>query len=224
MIHIEHEISNLRTALMDMWDLVLKQLNDTNTALRTGDKDLAMTVMQQEKRVNSFELSIDRSCEDFIALLQPVATDLRFVLANLKINTNLERIGDIASGICEYIAETETEFLPDMIDKMKIESMMNNAMEMVADLKLAYVTEDTQTARTIFKRDKFLDQINEQGSTLALQCLEEFPLQKRQTLHLLSIMRKVERIGDQSKNIAEEIIFYIEAKVVKHKKKGKEKE
>ncbi|MEO6191301.1 MAG: phosphate signaling complex protein PhoU, partial [Saprospiraceae bacterium] len=222
MLQIEHELNNMKSSLLDMWDLVIKQLENSLLAIKTGDKDMAMTVQQQEKRVNSFELSIDRMCEDFIALYQPVASDLRFVLANLKINTNLERIGDFASGISEFITDSETSYQPAMIERMQIEQMLVSAIDMVKDLKEALMYEDTKLARTIFKRDKLLDQFNDQGSTLTLQCLEEFPDYKRQALHLLSIMRKVERVGDQAKNIAEEIIFFIEAKIVKHKKKKKE--
>lgn len=224
MFQIDHEISELKSNILEMWDLIIMQLDNAYLALKEGDKDIAHGVQQREKRVNAYELNIDRRCEDFIALYQPVASDLRYVLANLKINTNLERIGDIACGITEYITDTDQDFNKEMMNLMDVEKMLQISIEMVKDLREAFTFENTQMARTIFKRDKILDKINESGSTQTLLCLDQFPNEKRQALHLLSIMRKIERIGDQSKNIAEEIIFYIEAKVVKHKKKGKEKE
>ncbi|MEP7194968.1 MAG: phosphate signaling complex protein PhoU [Saprospiraceae bacterium] len=224
MLHIEQEINQLKSSLLEMWDLVITQLENALQSIVDGDKDIAHGVQQHEKRVNGLELAIDRICENFIALNQPVASDLRYVLSGLKINTNLERIADNACGITEYITDTEKEFDKQMLEIMEIEKMLLQAIEMVKDLREAFTFENSTLARTIFKRDKILDKINENGSTQTLICLEQFPNDKRQALHLLSIMRKIERVGDQCKNIAEEIIFYTEAKVVKHKKKGKEKE
>lgn len=202
-----------------MWELVNSQLEKTQQSLSKFDRDLALEVQENEKRVNAYELHIDKACEDFLALYQPLATDLRFILSTLKINTNLERIADIASGISEFISDVDTGFEPKILDQMSALKMLSISVEMVRDLKEAYQYENTSLARTIFNRDKLLDAINEKASTLAIECLDHFPDQKRHTLHVLSMIRKIERIGDQCKNIAEEIIFYLDAKVVKHKKK-----
>lgn len=224
MLHVENEIQELKDKLITMWDLVIKQMEKTRLAMTNLDKDLALEVQSNERRVNAFELSIDRECEDFIALLQPVASDLRFVISCLKINTNLERIGDIAYGISEFISDAEEEFNPEVIYKMGADKMMELSIEMVKDLRESYLMENTTKARTVYKRDKMLDKINDVASYTAIECLDLFPDQRRQTLHVLSIVRKIERIGDQAKNIAEEIIFHVEAKVIKHKKKEKDKE
>lgn len=222
MLHLENEIQELRDKLLSMWDLVIKQLDKTELSFRSFDKDLAMEIQETERRVNASELSIDRACEDFIALLQPVASDLRFVLSTLKINTNLERIADIACGISEFISDTEEEFNAEIISSMEADKMLSICIEMVKDLREAYLLENTKLARTVYKRDKMLDKLNDVASYKALDCLDKFPQHRRQTLHVLSIIRKLERVGDQSKNIAEEIIFYIDAKVVKHRRKEKE--
>jgi phosphate transport system protein len=205
-----------------MWDLVIKQLDKTEISFKSFDKDLAMEIQEVEKRVNAFELNIDRACEDFIALLQPVASDLRFVLSTLKINTNLERIADIACGVAEFISDTDEEMNGDIIMLMEADKMLKLAIEMVKDLREAYLLENTKLARSVFKRDKMLDQLNEVVSYRAIECLDKYPENRRQTLHVLSIVRKLERVGDQSKNIAEEIIFYIDAKVIKHRTKEKD--
>jgi phosphate transport system protein len=220
MLHLENEIQELRDKLLSMWDLVIKQMDKTEISFKTYDKDLAMEIQETEKRVNAFELNIDRACEDFIALLQPVASDLRFVLSTLKINTNLERIADIVCGISEFITDTDDEFNADIISTMEADKMLGICIEMVKDLREAYLLENTKLARTVYKRDKMLDNLNDVASYKAIECLDKYPEQRRQTLHVLSIIRKLERVGDQSKNIAEEIIFYIDAKVVKHKRKG----
>lgn len=221
MLHLENEIQELRDKLLSMWDLVIKQLDKTEISFKSFDRDLAMEIQETEKRVNAYELSIDRACEDFIALLQPVASDLRFVLSTLKINTNLERIADIACGISEFISDTDENFNAEIISHMEADKMLTLCIEMVKDLREAYLLENTKLARTVYKRDKMLDELNDIASHKAIECLDNYPQQRRQTLHVLSIIRKLERVGDQSKNIAEEIIFYIDAKVVKHKKSEK---
>src|SRR5476649_2205413 len=106
MTQIETEITALKKELVSMWMLVQSQLNKAKDAMTNFDKDLAREVLVKEKRVNSFELKIDRDCENIFALYCPVAIDLRFLLAALKINTNLERIGDIAEGIAKYIIQS----------------------------------------------------------------------------------------------------------------------
>src|SRR6185436_13187493 len=92
--------------IINMWILVQSQLNNAKKAMLEFDKDMAREVVMKEKRVNAFELKIDRDCENIFALYSPVAVDLRFLLAVLKINSNLERIGDIAEGICKYIIDS----------------------------------------------------------------------------------------------------------------------
>lgn len=224
MLHVENEIQELKDKLISMWDEVINQLEKTQQALETGDRDLALAVQAAERRINAYELNIDRICEDFIALLQPVASDLRFVLTTLKINTNLERIGDIACGVSEFISDQDTEFNLEIIKHMEADKMLALALEMVKNLREAYILENTLKARTVYKRDRMLDKINDVASYKAIECLDKFPTLRRETLHILSIVRKIERIGDQAKNIAEEIIFHIEAKVIKHKRKEKDKE
>lgn len=199
MLHLENEIQELRDKLISMWDLVIKQLDKTEVSLRAFDRDLALEIQETERRVNAYELSIDRDCEDFIALLQPVASDLRFVLSTLKINTNLERIADIACGISEFISDTEEDFNGDIIKQMDADKMLSISIEMVKELRESYILENTKLARTVYKRDKMLDKLNEVASYKAIECLDMYPDQRRQTLHILSIIRKLERIGDQSK-------------------------
>lgn len=221
MLQVENEIQELRDQLIEMWDLTIKQLDNTESAFKNFERDLALEVQQTERRVNAFELTIDRACENFIALFQPVATDLRFVLSTLKINTNLERIADIACGISEFVSDSDDRFNAEIIKLMDADKMLALSIEMLKELREAYILEDTKLARTVYKKDKMLDKLNDVASYKALECLDKFPDEKRQTLHVLSIIRKIERVGDQAKNIAEEIIFYLDAKILKHKKKRK---
>src|SRR6202161_1929518 len=110
MTPLENEITALKKELVNMWILVQSQLNKAKEAMVKFDKDLAREVLIKEKRVNSYELKIDRDCENIFALYCPVAIDLRFLLAALKINTNLERIGDIAAGVALHVVESTVNF------------------------------------------------------------------------------------------------------------------
>lgn len=219
MAQIETELQLLKTEAINMWTLVNSQLSKARLAFLNFDKDLAREVVLKEKRVNGSELKIDRDCENIFALFCPVAIDLRFLLAVLKINSNLERIGDIAEGIAKYIIDAEAPFTKEMLDATRILPMYEESVRMLEDTQDAFEKEDTILARSVFKKDDFLDNVNKASNKALEQHLKEHPGDTAQALWILSIIRKLERVGDQSKNIAEEIIFYLEAKVLKHKGK-----
>ncbi len=199
-----------------MWILVQSQLNKAKDAMVQFDKDLAREVLIKEKRVNSFELKIDRDIENVFALYCPVAVDLRFLLAALKINTNLERIGDIAAGIAKYVVDASVNFDSRALESTSIIRMYDEAVNILIDTRTAFEKEDTVLARSIFKRDDVLDAINDNAPSAIAEVIKADISNVTEALFMLSIIRKLERVGDQSKNIAEEIIFYVEAKILKH--------
>ncbi|MCU0348016.1 MAG: phosphate signaling complex protein PhoU [Saprospiraceae bacterium] len=223
MTHLDSELRILKSDILEMWRLVVGQLEKGKEALTNFDRDLAEEVVENEKRVNSYELKIDKDCENIFALFQPVATDLRLVLASLKISNNLERVGDIAASVADFVLDAQQDFNKEILERTKILEMYGIANEMLADTLEAFDSEDTRLARTMFKRDKMLDKIDDEALDLVYDCIKAYPEQARNTLLVMSMIRKLERVGDMSKNIAEEIIFYFEAKVLKHKKK-KQKE
>ncbi len=219
MTQLEIELQYLKTEAINMWSLVHSQMVKSLSALINFDKDLAREVVLSEKRVNGLELKIDRDCENIFALLTPVAVDLRFVLAVLKINSNLERIGDIAEGNAKYIIDAEESFKEELLDATRTITMYDESILILEDTLKAFETEDTILARSVFKKDESLDNINAMATQATVEYLQKHPEDANQALYNLSILRKLERVGDQSKNIAEEIIFYLEAKVLKHKNK-----
>ena len=206
-----------------MWILVQSQLNKAKEAMVQFDKDLAREVLIKEKRVNSYELKIDLDCENIFALHCPVAVDLRFLLAALKINTNLERIGDIAAGIALYVVESSVNFDVKMLESTSLIRMYDEAVNILIDTRTAFEKEDTVLARSIFKRDDVLDAINDNAPVTVAEAIKADPDSVPEALYILSIIRKLERVGDQSKNIAEEIIFYVEAKILKHQESSHRK-
>ncbi|PWT78959.1 MAG: phosphate transport system regulatory protein PhoU [Bacteroidetes bacterium] len=216
MTQFESDMQAVRTELINMWELVYLQLSKAKESLINFDKDLAREVVQKEKRVNAYELKIDRDCENIFALFCPVAVDLRFLLAVLKINNNLERIGDIADGIAKYIVDSPIKYDRSMLETAEVIRMFDDSLDILKDTRVAFENENTLLARTIFSRDEVLDDINRKADQEIAKYIQSNPQNINEALSTLSIIRKLERVGDQSKNIAEEIIFYIEAKVLKH--------
>jgi len=216
MTPLENEITALKKELVSMWILVQSQLNKSKEAMVNFDKDLAREVLIKEKRVNSYELKIDRDCENIFALHCPVAIDLRFLLAALKINTNLERIGDIAAGIALYVVESTVNFDVAALERTSLIRMYDEAINILIDTRTAFEKEDTVLARSIFKRDDVLDDINAAAPATVGELIKADIKGLPEALYILSIIRKLERVGDQAKNMAEEIIFYVEAKILKH--------
>jgi phosphate transport system protein len=220
MTQLETELQQLKDEVKNMWGLVRSQLLKALSSLLNFDRDLAREIVLMEKRVNASELKIDRDCENIFALYTPVAIDLRFLLAVLKINSNLERIGDIAEGIAKYILSAERKFTEELLETTQLIEMYRESILMLEDTLLAFETEDTVLARKVFEKDEFLDNININANNRICEYLKDYTEDLNQALYALSIIRKLERVGDQSKNIAEEIIFYIEAKVLKHSDKN----
>lgn len=224
MTHLDSELKKLKTDMLEMFGLVASQLGKSKEALLKLDKDLAREVLVNEKRVNGFELKIDRDCENIIALFNPLAIDLRFVLACLKINSNLERIGDIAEGICQFVLNIRLEPEKDLIAGTRTIEMFDTSERILNEVMEAFDKEDTRMARSVFKMDEILDEINLHANTAVAEFIKTHPDRINQSLYLLSAIRKLERVGDQCKNISEEIIFYIEAKVLKHKSRAQKQE
>jgi phosphate transport system protein len=219
MTQLEIELQYLKTEIINMWSLVHSQLVKSLSAMINFDKDLAREVVQAEKRVNGLELKIDRDCENIFALLTPVAVDLRFVLAVLKINSNLERIGDIAEGNAKYIIDAHHSFREELLDATRTIQMYDESIQILEDTLKAFETEDTVLARSVFTKDESLDNINAKATQATIDYLKKNPEDADEALYNFSVLRKLERVGDQSKNIAEEIIFFLEAKVLKHRNK-----
>ncbi|HJW28567.1 MAG TPA: phosphate signaling complex protein PhoU [Saprospiraceae bacterium] len=219
MTHLEEEIAFLKSEITEMWQMVISQLHKTREALLQFDKDLAREVVATEKRINSLELKIDRQCENIFALFNPVAVDLRTVLAVLKINNNLERSGDIAEGIAKYIIFADLPFDQELVESTQILRMYEESTGILEDVLTSFENEDTRLARSIFKRDELVDEINYKATAVVADYIRHHPDKVEQGLYIISMMRKLERIGDHCKNIAEEIIFNVEAKVLKHKGK-----
>ena len=219
MTHLDSELDQIKQQVIEMMDLVKSQLAKGKEAVLTFDKDLVHEINANENRVNAMELNIDRDVENTLALYSPVAVDLRFVMASFKISADLERLGDNAVGIAKYIHNVDEQLSENNLQRIRFVEMYENALSMLDDIFEAFEKEDTKMARKVFMKDQVLNEINSNAARIAIELIKENPEKTHNYLYLLSIIRKLERVGDLSKNIAEELIFFSEAKVLKHKKK-----
>ena len=216
---VENELLSIRKEIRDMWTLVYEQLDNAYKSLLETDIELAAQVAAREKRVNAFELKIDSDIEDFIALYNPVAVDLRFSLAMLKINNNLERIGDYADSIARFVIRTEPQPADcELFERLKLREMYETALNMLKTTMESLEMQDIAKAKSVFEIDETLDNINDKAIDTLVAYATEHPEAIRLCMELAGIFRKLERTGDHINNLAEETVFYIDAEVLKHRR------
>ena len=214
---VENELLAIKEEVNDMWLLVRQQLENAFNALRNNDDDLANSVASREKRVNAFELKIDSDIEDFIALYNPVAVDLRFALAMLKINNNLERIGDYADSIARFVARNNpTEEDKQLFNVLELKEMYDQVLHMFSTTHKALENSDASLAKSVIDKDDLLDSLNQKALDKLAEYAKHNPSAIRFCLEIAAILRKLERTGDHIINLAEETVFYIDAEVLKH--------
>jgi phosphate transport system protein len=221
MAQVEPEIHALKDNLLDMIELVENQISRCKDVIKHKDIQLAKEILAAEKQVNAQELAVDRDCENIIALYNPVASDLRFVLATLKISNDLERIADNAHSFAKFLKKHVTHINTELIHRFQIEKMLDVCIVMLKDMREALRKDDTKLARKVFDKDVALNEINRKSLKIAQALLKEFPDDTPLILRLHAIVRNLERVGDLTKNIGEEIVFHIEARVLKHQKSKK---
>ncbi len=225
---VDQALFSLKESLMKMMQLVNSQLLDSQKCINKIDIGLAEQIKQVEKVVNRFDSSIEKQCESIIALYNPVATDLRFVLASIRIGSNLERIGDSTYGISKYVNK---EIINTPLDEKLLLEIRFNELYQIAEKQIndsidGFTNEDTEVARRVLKNDLAASEINKNTPFV----LEKYIKSNNQTnilycFYISSIMNKLERISGLSTNIAEETIYYLEAKNLKHQKlKARKKE
>lgn len=219
MTHLDAELQQLRESIMEAMLLAKSQLEKSKTAFLKKDEELAEDIIFHEKKMNALELSIDRDCENIFALFNPVATDLRFVVSMLKINSDLERIADYADGFAGYVLEMENPVNNAVIEATQSIQMFDIAIDMINDVYIAFERKNSSLARKVFFKDAKLNKINANSSKVISGFVKEDPDSFRTLLFLYSTIRSLERVGDHVKNIAENLVFYQDAEILKHVKK-----
>jgi phosphate transport system protein len=212
---LHKEIERLKKELLALGAIVEEQLRKAVRALQSRDTALAREVMDSDERVDNREVELEEDGLKIIALHQPVANDLRFVVSVLRINSDLERIGDLAVNIAErasYLAGTEPLAAP-----IDFAPMAEKAQEMLTKSLDAFVNADTPLARQILEMDNEVDAMNRGMYCTVYELIRRRPEDVEILLHLLSASRHLERIADHATNIAEDVIYMIDGNIVRHK-------
>jgi phosphate transport system protein len=210
----EEELDEIKRTILAMAGLVEKCLEDTATALVDQDNVLAEAVIAMDEEIDQREVEIDRLATRFIARHQPTATDLRFVIVAIKLGPELERIADNAVNIAERILHlSKYPLIKPLID---LPRMLSLAQAMVSDSIAAYVTRDAKAAREVIRRDDDVDALYMQIFRELLSYMIEDPKTISRAIDLVLVARFVERIADQSTNIAEEVVYLVEATPIRH--------
>ena len=220
MTQLEEVLKLLNGEMQSMALLVVTQLDKTKKAIIDFDKAIAQEVIVNEESINAMELKIDSICENIVALYTPVAKDMRMVFAYYKINSHLERIGDYAKNISRDIIRLEKPYDADLLKELKIERMFAIANDMIYQNIAAITINDMDAAKSVFDMDEELDELNINGNKLVASFMAKHNEQIADLLNLSSTLRRLERVGDYNTNIAEELFFYNEAMVLKHKPKS----
>jgi phosphate transport system protein len=212
--HFQTELEELKENLLKMAALVEKAISNAVQALVTRDSKLAKKTLDGEDRINKLEIAIDDMCLKLLALKQPMAADLRFITSAMKIITDLERIGDQAVNIAERAISLNEE--PQLKPYIDIPRMAEIAQSMVKDVMDAFVNRDSKLARSVCARDDLVDGLNDQVFRELLTYMIADPKTITRAVHLMIVCRCLERIADHATNIAEDVIFMVDALVIKH--------
>lgn len=212
--HFEDLLEALRVNLIKMGSLVDEQLDLAFRALHDGDLEATQKVFETEKKVNDFDNLLDREVDEIMALEQPVATDLRLVVSAIKMNHELERIGDVAVNIAQRV-EPLKEY-HELVKSVAVLEMGDVARRMVHDSLDAFIHGDAELARRICKQDDIVDEMNRQKFRFVIGEMKKNPGVVEPGAHLIVALKHIERIADHATNIAEDVVFLVDAKVIKH--------
>jgi phosphate transport system protein len=213
--HIDQELKELNKDILRMGALAEEAIYKSVEALKNRDREMAKSVIDNDANIDTLELAVDEKCIDLIARYQPMAKDLRFITTGMKINAELERIADIAVDIVQRTVEiVDKPLLKPLVDIPKLTTVAQNMVKMSID---AFVKSDIALAKKILLSDSEADQLR---NVIQKELIEDYMVKDGTTapraVQLLLIARFLERICDHATNIAEDVIYMVQAEVVRH--------
>ncbi len=213
--HLQVELERLKKKILSLGTLTEEAVRLAIKAMQTRDADLACEIVRNDETINQLEVEIEEDCLKILALHQPVAVDLRFIAAVIKINNDLERIGDEAVNIAERVQIiSRRPPVPVVIDYTEMAEKTEHMLKMALD---ALVTLDVDTAYKICLMDDDVDKLNRLFYDKIKETIMSFPERAGSLINLLLIGRHLERIADHATNIAEEVIYMIEGEIPRHR-------
>jgi phosphate transport system protein len=213
--HFDIQLEKLKTKIIKMCSVVDEQVEFALRLFDDLNPELAKLIIERDKKVDKYDVKIEKICQRIFALNQPVAMDLRMIMSALTINTNLERIGDITVNIAESSLLLKTK--PEFFSRTKLAEMGSNAKEMIKSSIDSYIEGSSDLAQKVIKADDIVDNLNRENHKILIEIMKEDPENIEPGVVLLGISKHLERMGDHATNIAEDVFFITEAQVIKHK-------
>ena len=213
--HIERQLEHLKEKILRVGTLVEEAISKSISAVINRDAALAQRVLTSDEAIDRMEVEVEEECLKILALYQPVAADLRFVVAVLKINNDLERMGDLAKNIAKRVSQLEgieTIEIPPEIRPMAMQ-----AEEMVRECLAAVIHGDPALARRIREQDDIVDNARQKIRRRILAGIKDNPDDVEALLRVNSITKHIERIADMATNVAEDVIYMVEGEIVRHR-------
>lgn len=212
---LDEHLEKLKTRILKMCSLVDEQFQLAVKAVEEDNLDIAKLVIERDVKVDKYDLKIEKICQKIFALSQPVAMDLRFIMSSMTLNTELERIGDIAVNIVENILMIKNK--PHFYNRTKLPEMIILTKEMLKNAIDAFINGNAELAKKVIVSDDQIDKLNTENHSILKAIMKESPDNIEPAVALLVISRELERVADHSTNIAEDVFFIIEAQLIKHK-------
>jgi phosphate transport system protein len=213
-VHLQREVDNLKKKILKLSTIVEENVERAVRSVEKRDADLAHRVVEEDKAVDTMEIEIEEDCLKVLALYQPVATELRFIVAVLKLNNDLERISDLTVNIAERSLVLAQR--PDFVFASKFPFMMEKARLMLKNCLDALVNHDAKLALSVCAADDEVDALYREMFDKVKAGIQKEPRNVDDYLEMLSISRHLERIADHATNIAEDVIYMIEGSIIRH--------
>jgi len=218
--HRDQELDRIRQALLRMGGLVERMISEAMTALVERDNERAGAVVRTDSVVDELEKEIDGLCHRMLALQQPTAGDLRFLVSTMKISNDLERMGDSAVNVAQAVEILNAE--PPLKPYIDLPRLAELTQGMVRDALDSFVRKDARQALEVCRRDDQVDALYKQLFRELVTYMIEDPKNITRALHLLLIARNYERIADHATNVGEDVIFFVEGRDIRHQAHGEE--
>jgi phosphate transport system protein len=213
--HLEHDLDRLKKEILGMGALVEQAIDRSMRALIEREPDLAREVAAGDDAIDSKELEVEDLCLKILALHQPVAGDLRYIVAVLKVNNDLERMGDLAGNIAERTTYLATH--PPLAIDVDLERMVATVRQMVSKSLDALVHQDPDLARSVCAQDDEVDAFQRRMFEGLTKLMSRDPTTVERAVQLLSVSRHLERIADSATNVAEDVVFMVEGDIIRHR-------
>ncbi|RPI66368.1 MAG: phosphate signaling complex protein PhoU [Ignavibacteriales bacterium] len=209
------EMDKLKKRVLKMCSLVEEQLQLSMKAFEDEDMEIARQVIEMDDKVDKYDVKIDKAAMRLLALRQPVASDLRYIISAMTINSNLERIGDISVNLAENFMSLKKK--PSFLDRSRLPQMADLVKMMIHNAIDSFINNDPGLAKKVIDDDDLLDRYNSENHRSLLEIIKESPENAEAAVAILFLCREMERLGDHATNIAENVFFILEAHIIKHK-------